>query len=150
MIYSCSQSAVTDLHFQHDLLPPAIRSVSGNFFTFQQESAPAHCVSETVALLSAETSDSIWCRNWTDGSQTVDYTMWGILQEWFYHYQVRDIDHLQEWLTDWSDLIIRAVNQWHDHWSAQKKDTLIIWVKQLGLFRLTLTVLENSLHSAVI
>ena len=39
-------------------LLPAIHCVSGDFFTFQQDRAPAHRgASESVALLSAETPD---------------------------------------------------------------------------------------------
>jgi len=40
-------------------LLPGICSVSGDFFTFQQDSAPAHRARETVALLSAEIPDFI-------------------------------------------------------------------------------------------
>ena len=45
-------------------LLPAIRSVSGDFFTFQQDSAPAHRARETVELLSAETPDFISPMDW--------------------------------------------------------------------------------------
>jgi len=41
-------------------LLPAIRSISGPFFTFQQDDAPAHRARKMVALLlSAETPDFI-------------------------------------------------------------------------------------------
>ena len=53
---------------------PVIRSVSGDFFTFQQDSAPAHRgASETVALLSAEllTSSVHW-----SGHRTARISIW--------------------------------------------------------------------------
>ena len=63
----------------------AIRSVSGDFFTLEQDSAPAHNVRETVALLlSAETPDFISTLDWPPNSpdlNLVDYTFWGILQD---------------------------------------------------------------------
>ena len=36
---------------------PVIRHMSGNFFVFQQDSAPAHRVRDTVALLRRETAE---------------------------------------------------------------------------------------------
>jgi len=42
---------------QHFL--PAIRSVAGDFFTFQQDSAPAHRAGDTVEFLSLNTPDFI-------------------------------------------------------------------------------------------
>jgi len=65
-------------------LLPAIRSVSGDFFTFQQDGAPAHRARETVALLSAETPDFISPQDWPPNNpdlNPVDYAIWGILQE---------------------------------------------------------------------
>ena len=40
-------------------LLPAIKELSGEYFTFQQDSAPAHTARETVTLLSRETPDFI-------------------------------------------------------------------------------------------
>ena len=103
-------------------LLPAIRSVSGDFFTFQQDSAPAHRARETVALLSAETPDFISPQDWPPNSpdlNPVDYAIWGILQERVYRCQIRDVDHLKERLIEeWrrfdQNIIDRAVNQWRD------------------------------------
>jgi len=39
----------------HQQLLPAIHDLSGDFFTFQQDNAPAHRARETVQLLTAET-----------------------------------------------------------------------------------------------
>ena len=110
-----------------NLLPilPAIPSVFGDFFTFQQDSAPVHCTRDTVALLSAETPDlsAYWIQvDWPPNSpdlSPVDYAIWGILQERVYRCQIRDVDHLKERLIEeWrrfdQNIIDRAVNQWRD------------------------------------
>jgi len=103
-------------------LLPAIRSVSGDFFTFQQDSAPAQRARETVALLSAETPKFISPQDWPLNSpdlNPLDYAIWGILQERVYHCQIRDVDHLKERLIEEcrrfdQNIIDRAVNQWRD------------------------------------
>jgi len=68
-------------------LLPGICSVSGDFFTFQQDSAPAHRARVMVVLLSAETPDFISPLDWTPNSpdlNPVDYAIWGIMQERVY------------------------------------------------------------------
>jgi len=90
----------------HQHLLPAIRSVSGEFFTFQQDGAPAHRARETVALLAAETPDFISPQQWPPNSpdlNPVDYTIWGVLQERVYRCAIRDVNHLKE----------RLVEEWH-------------------------------------
>jgi len=85
---------------------PAIYSVSGDFFTFQQDSAPAHPARETVVLLSAETPDFISALDWPPNSpdvNPVDYAIWGILQKRVYRSQIRGVDHLKE----------RVIEEWH-------------------------------------
>src|SRR5688572_11204214 len=63
-------------------LLPAIRMQSGEFFIFQQDSAPAHRAHETVALLRRETpafiTPSLWPPNSPD-LNPVDYKVWGVL-----------------------------------------------------------------------
>ena len=57
-------------------LLPAIRGLSGNFFTFQQDNAPAHRARETVHLLTHETPDFITPALWPANSldlNPVDY-----------------------------------------------------------------------------
>ena len=91
--------------------------MSGDFFTFQQDGAPAHRAHETVALLSAETPDFISPQDWPLNSpdlNPVDYAIWGILQERVYRCQIRDVDHLQVWRRFDQYTIDRAVNQWRD------------------------------------
>ena len=101
-------------------LLPAIRSMSGPFFTFQQDNAPAHRACETVALLSAKTPDFIGPQHWPPNNpdlNSVDYAIWGILQERVCRCRIRDVDHLKERLIDeWhrfdQRIIDRAVGQW--------------------------------------
>ena len=62
---------------------PAIRGLSGDFFTFQQDNAPAHRARETVHLLTHETSDFITPTLWPANSpdlNPVDFQIWGKLQ----------------------------------------------------------------------
>jgi len=49
-------------------LLPAIRSVAGDFFTFQQDNAPAHQAGDTVEFLSRNTPDFISPLLWTPKS----------------------------------------------------------------------------------
>ena len=49
-------------------LLPAIRSVAGNFFTFQQDNAPAHRAGDIVEFLSRSTPDFITPLPWPPNS----------------------------------------------------------------------------------
>ena len=101
-------------------LLPAIKKMSGDCFTFQQDSAPAHRASETVALLTRETPDFIPPTLWPPNSpdlNPVDYKVWSVLQERVYRSRIRDVDHLRErLLEEWScfdqRIIDKAVKQW--------------------------------------
>jgi len=62
----------------------AIRSVAGDFFTFQQDNAPAHRACDTVEFLSPNTPDFISPLLWPPNSpdlNPVDYEVWGMLQQ---------------------------------------------------------------------
>lgn len=101
-------------------LLPAIKRVSGDFFTFQQDSAPAHRARETIALLSQETPDFISPQLWPPNSpdlNPVDYHIWSVLEERVYRTRIRDIDHLrtrliEEWQLFDHMIIDRAIKQW--------------------------------------
>ena len=61
-------------------LLPAIRDLSGEFFIFQQDSAPAYRAHETVAFLRRETPAFITPLRWPPNSpdlNPVDYKIWG-------------------------------------------------------------------------
>jgi len=87
-----------------------IRSVSGDFFTFQQDSAPAHRARETIALYYQQrllTSSVHWSGQWPSNSTDLNTAherhdaIWKILQERFYHCKIsRNIDHLNERLIE--------------------------------------------------
>jgi len=85
----------------------AIRSVSGEFFTFQQDNAPTHHARETVEMLSRETPDFISPLQWPD-LNPVDYEIWGRLQERVYRSRIRDVNHLKERLIE-----VRLASQHH-------------------------------------
>ena len=59
---------------------PDIRHMLGDFFIFQQDSAPAHSARDTIELLRRETPDfigpDVWPANSPDLNQ-VDYRIWG-------------------------------------------------------------------------
>jgi len=68
-------------------LLPAMRQVSGDFFVFQQDNAPAHRAHETIKLLQQETpafiSPNLWPPNSPD-LNPVDYKIWGVMQDRVY------------------------------------------------------------------
>ena len=70
----------------HQRLLPAIRDLSGDFFTFQQDNAPAHRARETVQLLTCKTPDFIAPALWPANSpdlNPVDYQTWGSIAAGF-------------------------------------------------------------------
>jgi len=91
---------------QHML--PAIRRMSGDFFIFQLDSAPAHRARETIELLRREIPDFIRPDLWPANSSVlspVDCRIWGLIQERFYQTAIRDIDDLKQRLPCvWAEL----------------------------------------------
>ena len=105
---------------------PAIKSVAGDSFIFQQDSAPAHRPCETIQLLQHETPNFIGPDLWPPNSpdlNPVDYTIWGIMQQRVYKTRVHNIDELKQRLLDvWSGLqqniIDLAVSEWRKRLGA--------------------------------
>jgi len=101
-------------------LLPAIRSVAGDFFTFQQDNAPAHRACDTVEFLSRNIPDFISSLLWPPNSpdlNPVDYEVYGVLQQRVYRSRIRDVDHLkqrlmEEWRCVDQNIIDRTVRQW--------------------------------------
>jgi len=100
-------------------LLPDIKEFS-DYFTFQQDSAPAHCTKETVDLLKRETPDfippSLWPSNSPD-LNPVDYKIWGVLQQRVYSRKIQNVDELRQRIVEeWERLdqrvIDNAVKQW--------------------------------------
>ena len=80
---------------------PVIRHMSGNFFVFQQNSAPAHRVRDTIALLRRETAELIGPELWPAKSpdlNPVGYNICGLIQERIYQTSIRNIDDLNQCL----------------------------------------------------
>src|ERR1043165_5089935 len=78
-------------------LLPDIREYS-DYYTFQQDGAPAHRACETVELLTKETPDFIPPNLWPPNSpdlNPVDYKIWGLMQEKVYRTKIRDIEELR-------------------------------------------------------
>jgi len=98
-----------------------IRSVAEDFFTFQQDNAPAYQAGDFVEFLSHSTPDFIslllWPPKYPD-LNPVDYEMWGMLQQRVYRGRILDVDHLkqrliEEWRCFDQNIIDRAVRQLH-------------------------------------
>jgi len=122
-----------DMLLKHPL--PAIHSISCDFFTFQQDSAPAHRgASETVTLLSAEllTSSVHW-----SGHGTARISVWWTKQ--FGGFCGSDSTVTRSatsitWKNDWLKsgvALIRTLLTEHES-VARKGDILNIWFKKLN------------------
>jgi len=80
--------------------------VSGEFFIFQQDSAPAHQARDTVRLLELATPAFMPSDRWPPNSpdlNPVDYKIWSIVQQRVY----------QSWMHNVYELKQRLVHVWH-------------------------------------
>ena len=95
-----------DILLTRDLLPN-IKQYS-DYFTFQQDGAPAHRARETVELLKVETPDFIPPNLWPSNSpdlNPVDYKIWDVLQERVYKTSIKDVDELRRRIAEeWDKL----------------------------------------------
>jgi len=97
-----------------------IGEMSGDFFFFQQDSAPAHRARDTLQLLQRDTPEFIvpdlWPPNCPD-LNPVDYKIWGMMQQRVYQTRIRDIIELKERLIDvWRGLQQSVVDEDIDEW----------------------------------
>ena len=107
-----------DVLLMHGLLPD-IRTFS-DYYTFQQDGAPAHRARETVELLGNKTPDFIPPTLWPPNSpdlNPVDYKIWSVMQERVYQTKVRDIEDLRQRIMQvWDEfdqgIIDASVKQW--------------------------------------
>jgi len=91
-------SAVKYLVLLRQGLLPEMRELS-DFFTFQQDSAPAHRARPTVELLEKEVPDFISPSLWPPKNPNlnpVDYKIWSLVQEHVYQQPISNIDELCE------------------------------------------------------
>jgi len=108
------------------MLLPDIRRVSGDLYTFQQDSAPAHRARATVEMLRMNTPDFIPPDLWPPNSpdlNPVDYSIWGILEEKVYQHRINNLDELKQRLrTEWCNLdhavVAAAIRQWRRRLTA--------------------------------
>src|SRR6218665_3303738 len=97
-----------------------------DYFTFQQDGAPAPRSRETVELLKKETSDFIPPNLWPPNSpdlNPVDYKIWGIMQDNVYRTKNRDIEELRQRIVhaweEFDQLVIdAAIGQWRTRLQA--------------------------------
>ena len=83
----------------HQQLLPAIRDLSGNFFTFQQDNTPApHSARETMQLLTCETPDFIAPALWPSNSP--DWTR-----------RLPDVRKHRSWMHDVDQLKSRLIEE---------------------------------------
>ena len=108
----------------HQQLLPAIRDLSGDLFTFQQDRyAPAHRARETVQLLTCETPDFIVPALWPANSpdlNPVDYQTWGKHRS-----RMHDVDQLKSRLMEeWEHFLPPGVHRWNDQAEASTSSSL--------------------------
>ena len=106
-----------DVLLKQQMLPD-IRRMSGDFFIFQQDSAPAHRARDTIELLRRKTPDFIGpdvCPANSSDLNPADYRIWG--QERVYQTAIRDIDNLKQRFTCVcaelkQSVVYKAIEQW--------------------------------------
>ena len=103
---------------------PDIHAISGDFFIFQQDNAPAHMARVTVALLQREVpafiAPNLWPLNSPD-LNPVEYKVWGTMQDRVYRSKVRDVDDLKQ----------RLINVWDSLKQSVIDDTICQWRSRL-------------------
>jgi hypothetical protein len=108
-----------DVLLTHELLP-VMREISGEFFIFQQDSAPAHRARDTVKLLERETPGFISPDMWPPNSpdlNPVDYRIWGVMQQRVYQMKIHSVDELKQRLVDvWRGIEQNVVDSAIDEW----------------------------------
>ena len=103
-------------------LLPCIKEISGDNFIFQQDSAPARMVHDTIALLCQEMPDFISPNQWPASSpdmKPVDYKIWAVLER-VYEKRVNDVDKLcQHLLSVWHSIGQNVIDEAIDQWRAR-------------------------------
>jgi inhibitor of nuclear factor kappa-B kinase subunit alpha len=97
-----------------------MKNASGEYYIFQQDSAPAHRARDTIALLQRETPAFIPPDVWPPNSpdlNPVDYKIWSVMQHRVYRKKVQDVAELRGRLIEvWAGMeqtiIDDAIDQW--------------------------------------
>jgi len=121
-------SAVKYLVLLRQGLLPEMRELS-DFFTFQQDSAPAHRAYPTVELLEKEVPDFISPSLWPPNSpdlNPIDYKIWSLVHERVYQQPISNIDELRERIIAVCEavdqrVIDAAIRQWRERLLACAK-----------------------------
>ena len=128
----------------------AIRSIAGDVFVFQQDNTPAHRARDTVELLRRETpqliSPDMWPANSLD-LNTVDYRVWGMLQECVYRVPIRATDELRK------RLVATWISTEHGglcSWSVAKKTGSMYPCRRWSIWTLAVMLLawHSSFHTS--
>jgi len=107
-------------------LLPAIWQVSGDFFVFQQDSAPAHRARKTIKLLQWETPAFISANLWPPNSpdlNPVDYEIWGVMQDRVY--QKNEGRERVERATGWGQGRTATERDWRCHRPCSGADACV-------------------------
>lgn len=114
---------VNGAYYRDVVLPQLLsdmKNSSGEYFIFQQDSAPAHRARDTIALLQREVpafiSPDVWPPNSPD-LNPVDYKIWSVMQHRVYRKKIQDVEDLRGRLIEvWAGLeqtiIDGAIEQW--------------------------------------
>ena len=94
--------------------------ISGDFFIYQLDSAPAHRAKDTIALMRRETPSFIGPANSPD-LNPVDYRIWGLIQERVYQTAIRNIDELNERLRVVWEELKQIECHWQRYWTVAAK-----------------------------
>ena len=95
-------------------------------FIFQQDTAPAHRVRDTMALLRREMPDFISPDQWPPNSPDMypfDYKIWAVMQQQVYKKHVNDVDELCQrllsvWHSSGQNVMDEAIDQWRARLTA--------------------------------
>ena len=105
--------------------------MSGEFFIFQQDSAPAHRARDTVQLLEIATLAFIPPDRWPPNSpdlNPVDYEIWSVVQQRLYQSWVRNVDDLKQRLVHvWHGIDQTIIDNAIDEWHGRLRDC--VWAK---------------------
>ena len=102
-----------DMVLSRQQLLPVMCDVSGDFFIFQQDSAPAHWARDTVRFFEQSTPTFILPDLWPPNNSDlnlVNYKMWSDIQQRVHQSQLHSIDELKKRLLDvWHDVMDQGV-----------------------------------------
>jgi len=110
-------------------LLPAIRSIAGDMFVFQQDNAPAASTSFSWKSRASALWDTpaqlisldMWPANSPD-LNSVDYRVWGMLQQRVYRVPIRNTDELRKSLVaTWAEFQQTEVDYAVDQWRKRLK-----------------------------